>query len=66
MCGPESVGNNYTNLTLILEGREDPSSSLWDAYMPGKYLYTECVLIRSPQGQARIHNSAQGQACEYT
>lgn len=25
-----------------------------------------CVLIRSPQGQARIHNSAQGQACEYT
>lgn len=36
------------------------------AYMPGKYLYTECVLIRSPQGQARIHNSAQGQACEYT
>ena len=30
MCGPESVGNNYTNLTLILEGREDPSSSLWE------------------------------------
>ena len=30
MCGPESVGKNYTNLTLILEGREDPSSSLWE------------------------------------
>lgn len=25
-----------------------------------------CALVRSPQGQARIHNSAQGQACEYT
>lgn len=25
-----------------------------------------CVLIRSPQGQARIHNSAQGQACAHT
>lgn len=30
MCGPETVGNNYTNLTVILEGREDPSSSLWE------------------------------------
>lgn len=29
-CGPESVGNNYTNLTVILEEREDPSSSLWE------------------------------------
>ena len=25
-----------------------------------------CVLIKSPQKQARIHNSIQGQACEYT